>query len=131
MEVDLGLVEEDGGVREERISFPRPRRGHALMRALFTPYDRSAGMLLYGALGLVLVWAVIAWRSLGSLSADIDEIVEPLVYAEATELIAEACVALELEATAESIMKTIHAHPTLSEALMEAAEDVHGHAIHY
>ena len=54
-----------------------------------------------------------------------------VVGPKATELIAEACVALELEATAESIMKTIHAHPTLSEAMMEAAEDVHGHAIHY
>ncbi|MEO8382080.1 MAG: dihydrolipoyl dehydrogenase [Acidobacteriota bacterium] len=54
-----------------------------------------------------------------------------IVGPKATELIAEACVALELEATAESIAKTIHAHPTLSEALMEAAEDVAGHAIHY
>ncbi|HEX7155540.1 MAG TPA: dihydrolipoyl dehydrogenase [Thermoanaerobaculia bacterium] len=53
-----------------------------------------------------------------------------IVGPKATELIAESCVALELEATAESIMKTIHAHPTLSEALMEAAEDVHGHSIH-
>ncbi len=48
----------------------------------------------------------------------------------ATELIAEACAALELEATSESIAKTIHAHPTLSEAMMEAAEDVAGHSIH-
>ncbi|HEX2060599.1 MAG TPA: dihydrolipoyl dehydrogenase [Thermoanaerobaculia bacterium] len=54
-----------------------------------------------------------------------------IVGPKATELIAEACVALELEATAESIAKTIHAHPTLSEAVMEAAEDVEGHAIHY
>ena len=53
-----------------------------------------------------------------------------IVGPRATELIAEACVMLELEATSESIMKTIHAHPTLSEALMEAAEDVHGHSIH-
>ena len=48
----------------------------------------------------------------------------------ATELIAEAGAALELEATSESIARTIHAHPTLSEALMEAAEDVGGHSIH-
>jgi dihydrolipoamide dehydrogenase len=54
-----------------------------------------------------------------------------IVGPKATELIAEACAALELEATAESIAKTIHAHPTLSEAIMEAAEDVAGHAIHY
>jgi dihydrolipoamide dehydrogenase len=54
-----------------------------------------------------------------------------IVGPKATELIVEACAALELEATSESIAKTIHAHPTLSEALMEAAEDVMGHAIHY
>lgn len=54
-----------------------------------------------------------------------------IVGPKATELIAEACAALELEATSESIAKTIHAHPTLSEALMEAAEDVAGHAIHF
>ena len=53
-----------------------------------------------------------------------------IVGPHATELIAEACAALELEATSESIAKTIHAHPTLSEALMEAAEDVLGHSIH-
>lgn len=53
-----------------------------------------------------------------------------IVGPKATELIVEACAALTLEATAESIAKTIHAHPTLSEALMEAAEDVAGHAIH-
>jgi dihydrolipoamide dehydrogenase len=53
-----------------------------------------------------------------------------IVGPKATELIAEAGVALELEATSESIAKTIHAHPTLSESLMEAAEDVAGHSIH-
>ena len=53
-----------------------------------------------------------------------------IVGPRATELIVEGCTALELEATAESIAKTIHAHPTLSEAMMEAAEDVLGHSIH-
>ncbi len=53
-----------------------------------------------------------------------------IVGPKATELIVEGCAALELEATSESIAKTIHAHPTLSEALMEAAEDVMGHSIH-
>ncbi len=53
-----------------------------------------------------------------------------IVGPKATELIAEACTALELEATSESIARTIHAHPTLSEAVMEAAEDLAGHAIH-
>jgi dihydrolipoamide dehydrogenase len=53
-----------------------------------------------------------------------------IVGPRATELIVEGCAALELEATSESIARTIHAHPTLSEALMEAAEDVAGHSIH-
>ena len=53
-----------------------------------------------------------------------------IVGPKATELIAESCAALELEATSESIAKTVHAHPTLSEALMEAAEDVMAHAVH-
>jgi dihydrolipoamide dehydrogenase len=54
-----------------------------------------------------------------------------IVGPKATELIAEACAALELEATSESIARTVHSHPTLSEAMMEAAEEVTGHAIHF
>jgi len=52
-----------------------------------------------------------------------------IVGPHATDLIAEASVALRLEATTEEIVRTIHAHPTLPEALMQAAEAVHGHAI--
>ena len=46
-----------------------------------------------------------------------------------TDLISEACVALRLESTTEELMRTIHPHPTLPEALMQAAEAVYGHAI--
>lgn len=53
-----------------------------------------------------------------------------IVGPKATELIAEACAALALEATSESIAKTVHAHPTLSEAMMEAAHAVLGAPIH-
>jgi dihydrolipoamide dehydrogenase len=52
-----------------------------------------------------------------------------MVGPHATDLIAEACVALQLEATTEEISRTIHPHPTLSETLMQAAEAVYGHAI--
>ena len=45
-----------------------------------------------------------------------------------TDLISEACVALRLESTVEELFRTIHPHPTLSEALMQAAEAVYGHA---
>jgi dihydrolipoamide dehydrogenase len=46
-----------------------------------------------------------------------------------TDLIAEACLALRLESTTEELTRTIHAHPTLPEVLMQAAENVYGHAI--
>lgn len=49
----------------------------------------------------------------------------------ATELIAAAGVAISHEATAESIFATIHAHPTLSEAVMEAAADAIGFAVNF
>ena len=48
----------------------------------------------------------------------------------ATELIAEAGAALRLEATSEELVRTIHAHPTLSEAIHEAAEGVEGKPFH-
>ena len=48
----------------------------------------------------------------------------------ATDLIAEACVALQVESTTEELFRTIHAHPTLSEAMAEAAHAATGHAIH-
>jgi dihydrolipoamide dehydrogenase len=53
-----------------------------------------------------------------------------MVGPEVTELIAEATLAIEMGATAEDLARTIHAHPTLPEALMEAAEAVHGAAVH-
>jgi dihydrolipoamide dehydrogenase len=53
-----------------------------------------------------------------------------IIGAEATELIAEYALAMRMEATPREIHETIHAHPTLSEALMEAAADVENEAIH-
>ncbi|WP_068599122.1 dihydrolipoyl dehydrogenase [Vaginella massiliensis] len=47
-----------------------------------------------------------------------------------TEMIAEAVVARKLETTGHEIMKSVHAHPTMAEAIMEAVEDAYGHAIH-
>jgi dihydrolipoamide dehydrogenase len=48
----------------------------------------------------------------------------------ATELVAEAVLALRLECTVEELIRTIHAHPTMSEAVGEAAHAAHGAAIH-
>jgi len=47
-----------------------------------------------------------------------------------TELVAEAVLALRLECTVEELIRTIHAHPTFSEAVGEAAHAAHGAAIH-
>ena len=47
-----------------------------------------------------------------------------------TELVAEATLALRLECTVEELIRTIHAHPTMSEAVGEAAHAAHGGAIH-
>lgn len=48
----------------------------------------------------------------------------------ASDLIHEGTLAIRNGLTTKDVSETIHAHPTLSEVLMEAAEDVHGEAIH-
>lgn len=48
----------------------------------------------------------------------------------ASDIIHEAALAVRKELTVKDIADTIHAHPTLSEGLMAAAEDVHGEAVH-
>lgn len=53
-----------------------------------------------------------------------------IVGPHASELVAEAALAIELGAAAEDLALTIHAHPTMAEAMMEAAEASFGHAIH-
>jgi dihydrolipoamide dehydrogenase len=53
-----------------------------------------------------------------------------IVGAEATELLAEMNLGKTLETTADEIMRTMHAHPTISEIIKEAAEEAYGHAIH-
>jgi dihydrolipoamide dehydrogenase len=53
-----------------------------------------------------------------------------IVGAHATDLIAEATLAIEHQLTAAELEETIHAHPTLSEIVMEAAGDSLGRAIH-
>ncbi len=53
-----------------------------------------------------------------------------IIGSEATEMIAELGIARALEGTYETIIKTVHAHPTLSESVMEAAAMAKGEAIH-
>ncbi|MFQ5824945.1 MAG: dihydrolipoyl dehydrogenase [bacterium] len=53
-----------------------------------------------------------------------------IIGVEATDMIAELGVVKTLESTHTEVLKTIHAHPTLSEAVMEAAGEAFGEAIH-
>ncbi len=53
-----------------------------------------------------------------------------IVGAHAADVIHEAALGMQLGATAKALATTIHTHPTWPEGLMEAAEDVHGEAIH-
>jgi dihydrolipoamide dehydrogenase len=52
-----------------------------------------------------------------------------ILGSDATEMIAEMGMAKALESTAKQIMKTVHAHPTLAESIMEAAANAYGEAI--
>jgi dihydrolipoamide dehydrogenase len=52
-----------------------------------------------------------------------------VIGSEATELIAEIALARRLEATYEDLAHTVHAHPTLSEGIKEAAADAFGEAL--
>lgn len=53
-----------------------------------------------------------------------------MIGAHVTDMIHEGVAALKLEATLDVMVDTIHAHPTMSEAVLEAFEDALGHAIH-
>lgn len=65
------------------------------------------------------------------IDKDIEEVLGVhIIHAEATELIAEAGIIRSHEGIASSVFNTIHAHPTLSEAVMEAMGDALGRAIH-
>jgi dihydrolipoamide dehydrogenase len=54
-----------------------------------------------------------------------------MVGPEVSNLVQEVAMAIELGATSEDIARTVHAHPTLPETIMEAAESVHGMAVHF
>ena len=94
-------------------------------------YDVRTGTFPFGVLGR----AKIAGETDGfvKMVADkkYDEVLGVhMIGLRATELVAEAVVALRLESTVEELIRTIHAHPTMAEAVGEAAHAVHGAAIH-
>ena len=94
-------------------------------------YDVSIGTFPFGVLGR----AKMAGETEGfvKIVADrkYDEVLGVhMIGPRSTELVAEAVLALRLECTVEELVKTIHAHPTFSEAVGEAAHAAHGAAIH-
>jgi dihydrolipoamide dehydrogenase len=100
-------------------------------RAKERGYDVRVGVFKFGVLGR----AKIAGETEGFVKIvaekKYDEILGVhMIGPRATELVAEATVALRLECTVEELIRTIHAHPTMSEAVGEAAHATHGVAIH-
>jgi dihydrolipoamide dehydrogenase len=94
-------------------------------------YDVVTGKFLFSASGKARILGKAAGFVKIVRDKKYDEVLGVhIVGPHATDLIAEACVALRLEATAEELFRTIHAHPTLSEAVMEAAHASHGSPIH-
>jgi dihydrolipoamide dehydrogenase len=94
-------------------------------------YDVKVGTFKFGVLGR----ARIAGETEGFVKIvsekKYDEILGVhMIGPRSTELVAEATLALRLECTVEELVRTIHAHPTMSEAVAEAAHAAHGGAIH-
>jgi dihydrolipoamide dehydrogenase len=94
-------------------------------------YDVRVGSFKFGVLGR----ARIAGETEGFVKivaeTKYDEVLGVhMIGPRSTELVAEATLALRLECTVEELIRTIHAHPTMSEAVGEAAHAAHGAAIH-
>ena len=94
-------------------------------------YDVKIGTFKFGVLGR----ARIAGETEGFVKIVADQKYDEvlgvhMIGPRSTELVAEATLALRLECTVEELVRTIHAHPTMSEAVAEAAHAAHGGAIH-
>jgi dihydrolipoyl dehydrogenase len=94
-------------------------------------YDVKTGSFKFG----ILARARIAGETEGFVKIVFDKKYDEIlgvhmIGPRSTELVAEATLALRLECTVEELLRTIHAHPTMSEAVGEAAHAAHGAAIH-
>lgn len=91
----------------------------------------KVGRFRYGGLGKAQATGDIQGLLKVVADAESDRILGVhILGAHAADLVHEAALALHLGATVSRVAEMIHAHPTLAEGLMEAMEDVHGHAIH-
>jgi dihydrolipoamide dehydrogenase len=94
-------------------------------------YDVVIGTFKFGILGRARIANEIEGFVKIVAEKKYDEILGVhMIGPRATELVAEATLALRLECTVEELVRTIHAHPTMSEAVGEAAHAAHGAAIH-
>ena len=119
---------EDADVLREQLSFDRQQSKK--LRASFC-YAVKIGVFRWGFSGR----ATTLGRNDGLTKVIVDPVTDQvlgvgLVGAGAGELIAEAVVAIEMGATAKDLAMCIHAHPTLSETIGEAAEMLHGLSSH-
>ena len=94
-------------------------------------YDVKTGSFKFG----ILARARIAGETEGFVKIVFDKKYDEIlgvhmIGPRSTELVAEATLALRLECTVEELLRTIHAHPTMAEAVSEAAHALHGSAIH-
>ena len=101
-------------------------------KALERGYDVKIGRFPWAALGKAQIIGetdgfvkVVAEAKYGELLG------VHIIGPQATDLIHEACVALNCEATVEELFRTVHAHPTLAEGVMEAAHGVFSNPIHF
>ncbi|HNS99363.1 MAG TPA: dihydrolipoyl dehydrogenase [Polyangiaceae bacterium] len=105
--------------------------GMTTEQATAAGYQIKTGKFPFAALGRALAMG----ESDGFIKTLFDASSERLlgvhiVGPSASDLIAEAALALEVGTVAEDIAMTVHAHPTLAEGLMESAAHALGHAIH-
>ncbi len=114
--------------------FTLPEIGHAGMteeEATAEGYEVKTGRFPYAANGKALgLRETDGFVKIVSDTDSGDILGVHIVGAQASTLIHEAAVAVRLGATARDLAHTVHAHPTLSEMLMESAEAVDGKAIH-
>ena len=94
-------------------------------------YDVKTGSFKFGILGRAKIAGEVEGFVKIVFDKKYDEILGVhMIGSRSTELVAEATLALRLECTVEELIRTIHAHPTMSEAVGEAAHAAHGAPIH-
>jgi dihydrolipoamide dehydrogenase len=94
-------------------------------------YDVKVGKFNLAVLGRILILDELEGMVKIVADAKYGEVLGVhIVGARATEIIAEACMALTTEATVDEFLHMVHAHPTVHEGLKEAAENVFGTAVH-